>query len=151
MGQESPSPLTFHDYDVTIGAIAKLKVKATDAGDSEVVKVCSDAIGSLLELKRKMKSLEHNCWNCCSPHARYDKGLGVVFCYGHPDAVEHAHEAHNARMNMCENWKGKAKRSGWCLYKYGCDCMRQDGRCGLTTWCKRQGNKQEKEAGVKKP
>lgn len=145
-------PLTYHDYVVAIGAIAKLKIKAADAGDSEVVKVCSDAIGSLLELKRKMRPLEHSCWNCCRPHSRYDQGLGHVFCYpgSDEDESEHAHEVHDAKMNVCENWKGKAKRSGWCLYRYGCDCMREDGKCGLTTWCKRQGNKREKDAGVKK-
>ena len=150
MKQKSPLPLTYHDYDVTIGALATFKIKAAVVDNPAAVEACFNAIGSLLEIKRKMKPLEHSCWNCCSPHSRYDKGLGVVFCYGHPDAEGHAHETHNARMNVCENWKGKAKRSGWCLYKYSCDCVRGDGSCGLTTWCKRQGSKQEKDAGVKK-
>lgn len=135
--KEKPEPLTWELLDCVGQALGRLASAARRSGDHALNRLCIYVRRRLTHQKRIMAPLVHNCWNCASPHCRHLNGM-TVFCYGHPDAEDHAHETRDATHNVCPNWRGKAKRLGCCRYSYRCE-LNHDGRCGLKTWCKYQG------------
>lgn len=143
---KQPLPLMARDYYKVIRALMEFRTRAGETGRIGAEDAAQRAIEEIHNMKLDMPKLECNCWNCTRPHCR--RSNKTVFCYGHPDVGDYAWETSDAELNVCENWRGKAKRQGWCLCKYGCD-LGKDGKCSLSTWCAYQGPKSDYDKGIR--